>query len=190
MQVRSLALLLVTGAVVLVSSCGANQPSRDVASVDTAARPSATASGSAPSDEEFKKAVQRYQQCLRDHGFNGGGGVIDGNGDSGPETVTPDPNAAPPEGNLKELSEAQEKCREFQPDGGVMPTADPEMMDKQREWARCLRDKGLEVSDTGNGSPQVAVPDDDPEAKKKVDECDQQVFGASPQSGSSVGGSR
>ncbi len=174
----------------LVSSCGGNQPSRDVASVNTTSRPSATVSDSATSDEEFKKAVQRYQQCLRDHGFNGGSGVVDGSGDSGPG-ATVDPSAAPSDnGNLEQLTEAQKKCREFLPNGGVMPTADPEAMDKQREWARCLRDKGLEVSDTGDGAPQVGVPDNDPEAKKKVDECDRQVFGASPQGGSSVGGSK
>lgn len=181
MRARLLTVFLVAGAVALAGGC-AEEPTRDVASLETtsAAAPDGDGQSSgtgnqALSEEDFKKAIERYQQCLRDNGFTGGSGAASGEGGEGP-LITIDPNAPGAQGG-GDLAAAQEKCREFMPNGGVMPTSDPEVMDKVREWTKCVREKGLEVIDNGRGSPQVGVPEGDTEARRKLDECDQQIYG-------------
>lgn len=162
-----------------------------MASLKTPTSTSAAAPGGPGSSDEFKQAVQRYQQCMRDNGFAGSGGTVDSDGTGqGPVVVEPGTKPSDRERD-RQFAEAQQKCRQFLPNGGAMPTPDPDLLDKQRKWIRCLQDKGLDVAESTDGSaPQVGIPDNDLEARKKVEECDKQVFGALPQSETTVGGTR
>ena len=49
-----------------------------------------------------------------------------------------------PQGTDKaKVDAANEKCKQFLPNGGQPMKADPEMQEKMRQFAQCMRDNGL-----------------------------------------------
>jgi hypothetical protein len=83
----------------------------------------------------------KYAQCMREHGvdmpdpqFEGGGVMM-----------------KLPEGTDKaKLDAANQQCKQFMPNGGQPMKADPQMQEKMRKFAQCMRENGLpEFPDPG-----------------------------------------
>jgi hypothetical protein len=93
----------------------------------TSAAPSATATPD-------KDAPLKFAQCMRKNGM----------------TWFPDPEPGgrmtirTPKGmDPKKFEAAQEACKEFAPNGGEPMKADPQMLEKARQMARCMRENGV-----------------------------------------------
>ncbi len=84
-----------------------------------------------------QEAALKFVQCMRDHGvdmadpeFSGDGGMSIQIGGEGVDPSTVDA--------------AMEACREYAPfNSGSGPAPDPEMEEKMRQFAQCMRDNGV-----------------------------------------------
>jgi hypothetical protein len=86
--------------------------------------------------QEDADALVRFAQCMREHGQN----VPDPDGDS--YSITPPsggPNAA--------WDAAMEACRGHLPDGGAPEPPDAAELEAQRQYATCMREHGIDMSD-------------------------------------------
>jgi hypothetical protein len=99
------------------------------------AEPSASASTGSAEDRD---AIFAYAKCMRENGVPN----------------FPDPEVGEHgefrlslpggEGFDKEkVDAAQEKCKKLMPNGGEPPKADPEQIDRMREYAKCMRENGV-----------------------------------------------
>jgi hypothetical protein len=175
MQARSLVVLAVTAILTGTAGCTVDGGGAEVASLQTS-----TSGPTAPSAEQGAD-FDKYRACLRENGVELESGKLsdDGNGQGGPATVNPPSAQAGGEAAREKAARAAEKCRSLTPDGGVATTQDPELLDMQRAWARCLREKGYDVPDPSpDGRGNVTLPDS-PEANKAVAECQAQAYGDS-----------
>ena len=100
-------------------------------------------SGNAATDEKTK--ALKYAQCMRDNGvdmpdptFGEDGSVRGGVMAMGKDD---DPTA---------FTEAQEACKEFQSPTSFDPD-DPKVVEERLEFARCMRDHGVDVPDPQAG---------------------------------------
>jgi hypothetical protein len=133
MRIRTgllLCLLLALG----VAGCGGGGGGGGVATANggSSARPSSSAGGAGLSDHEKDL---RFAQCMRDNGVpkypdpdaNGGGGV-----DLNQLGV-----------DKAKVDAAQEKCKQYAPNGGVPRTPDAQQVERMRQYARCMRENGV-----------------------------------------------
>jgi len=83
-------------------------------------------------------AMVNFAKCMREHGQN----VPDPDGDSDTYAVTPPsggPNAA--------WDAAMDACRHFLPAGGAPGGVSQQDLEAQRQYAKCMRDHDIEMSD-------------------------------------------
>jgi len=95
-----------------------------------------SSNGSGGTDDP--NAMVHFAQCMREHGQN----VPDPAGDSDTYAVTPPsggPNAA--------WDAAMEVCRHFLPGGGAPGGVNSQELEAQRQYAKCMRDHNIEMSD-------------------------------------------
>lgn len=122
-----LGLLLALG----LAGCGAADGNEGVA---TAGSPGATSSAQADQASDLGDGV-KFAQCMRENGIdmpdpeqNEGGGF----------------DLSMPEGTSREKADAaQEKCKQFLPNGGEQEKMDPERLEQLRKFAKCMRENGL-----------------------------------------------
>jgi hypothetical protein len=116
-----------------------------VASAQTGATASAGPSTAAAEDPD---AALKFSQCMREHGIS----------------WFPDPVGGRMEVNMPrgqdqtKMNAAQDACKKFMPNGGKPPKMSPEMLEKLRQLAKCMRD---------NGVPNF--PDPDPDGGLAID---------------------
>lgn len=125
--------LLVAGLALGAVGCGSDGTVPGVATAGGATG-SPTSSASAPVDE--KDAALAYARCMRGNGVPN---FPDPDvGDHGEMRVTI------PDGTDKTaVDRAVEKCRHLLPNGGEPGKADPEQVEKLREYAKCMRANGV-----------------------------------------------
>jgi hypothetical protein len=131
MRLRTLALALLAACALAVAACGGDEG--DASTGDGGAARERT------SDAEFKRAMEAYAECMREHGID----FPDPNSDDGPSLTRID---APPE----EMREAEEACAKHR--DNIKP---PELSDEQQqefkeaalEHARCMREHGIDFPD-------------------------------------------
>lgn len=111
-------LLIALGA---ASACGSD-------SKEPAAGSSPTAGGSA----------QRFAACMRDHGQN----VADPDPANNGMAVTP-----PAGGDQRAWQTALRACQQYMPNGGEPAAPDPNELEGLRQYAACMRDHGVELTD-------------------------------------------
>jgi hypothetical protein len=146
-----------------VAACGGPKPSGGPAAADSID----------PLDQGRK-----FAKCMRDHGVDvpdpgAGGGV-------GVGRNTPDP-AASLDPNSPTVKAAIEACKSLDPNGGeVPPPIDPTQLAQMRDYAKCMRDHGVDMPDPnpngGPRSPQAANPND-PLVKAAGEACKDKVPG-------------
>ncbi len=103
--------------------------------------PSPRPTGSVDAAEQGR----RFAQCMRDNGIdmedpdgNGGGGMRSLRG----KNIDKD-----------KLDKALQACRSLTPNGGQGQALDPQEQEKLRQWARCMRDHGVDVPDPDPNNP-------------------------------------
>lgn len=144
MRVRTasvLGLLLVLG--LTVTGCAKPSGGDGVASAGgtpTASASSATGN-SRPDPVKDQENFLKYAQCMRDQGIDMPDPKMDGGGIS----------MMIPQGTDKaKVDAANELCKQHLPNGGQPMKADPEMQEKMRKFAQCMRENGLpEFPDPG-----------------------------------------
>jgi hypothetical protein len=128
-------------AALLIAACGAAASKDGVATLAPGASsgPAASTSPSAASEEDVRKAMLAYSQCMRDHGvanfpdpkFDEGGGVSL----TLPEGVGPDSPT---------MQVAETACEGFRPrpsEGGAVPSK--ERYEQALKFAECMRSHGV-----------------------------------------------
>jgi hypothetical protein len=150
-------LLLSLAAIALLAACSGASAAPSVASLDdpaASADPNASPSASAPTDPQ--EAFLAYAQCMRDNGIDmpdpevndeGGGkfsvGFSAGDGPGAGGAVNSDKFAA-----------ADEECRALLENAigeGGRPELSPEDEAKMLDFARCMREHGIDMPDPGAG---------------------------------------
>jgi hypothetical protein len=154
-----LLLLLVLGA------CSAGAAPSGVASlVDPSASPDASPTASV----DPEAAMQAFSACMREHGVNVQFSSV-GDDAGGPVTSTDKGSDKGDEGrpiDKGEFAAAEKACKHLLPKGGTDGPAgeiDPEFQDKMLEFAKCMREHGVDMPDpqfgTG-GNVTIGGPDD------------------------------
>ncbi|MEV8634787.1 hypothetical protein AB0395_24340 [Streptosporangium sp. NPDC051023] len=171
MNVRPL--LAVAPLVLALAACGAGSASGAGAGADGiagasggTAKPSASASGSAPADR--RDAQLKFAQCMREHGVD-----------------VPDPEAdgrmiirQPKGGDEAKTEKAMQECQHFMKDavgGKGGPASDPKARDQMLKYAQCMREHGVDMPDPdANGRFRVHLPgggDGEQKVKKAQEAC-------------------
>jgi hypothetical protein len=108
--------------------------------VATAGGLNSTAPNATPSADRADLA-RKFQECMKEQGVEvqmadagGGAGLIQaspggGGGDSGPDP--------------QKVQAAMEKCKQYAPNGGQPPKADPAQAAAMLRFAKCMRDNGV-----------------------------------------------
>ncbi len=146
MRVRTasvLGLLLVLG----LAASGCAKPSGGDGVASAGGTPTASASSgtgdSRPDPVKDQENFLKYAQCMREQGVDMPDPQMDGGGIS----------MMIPQGTDKaKVDAANELCKQHLPNGGQPMKADPEMQEKMRKFAQCMRDNGL---------PDFPDPDED-----------------------------
>lgn len=144
-------LLLIT---VLAACSGGATPS-GVATLQSPGAGEADPSASPSASLDPETARLEFARCMREHGIDlpdpGSGGA------SGPITIGgngPD---------VEKMQDAMEACQRFLGDAvGAPAEIDPEMQDKMLEFAKCMRENGVDFADPdfsgGGGRIQIGGP--------------------------------
>lgn len=132
-----------------------NDSNNGVASAGGAksASPNAAAAPSGDQDE----LAQQFQRCMKEQGVE----VQMATGGGGSTTMEVGPGAsgdpAGSQSDPKKVEAAMEKCKQYAPNGGTPPKADPAQAEALLKFARCMRDNGV-----------ANFPDPDPNGGVKV----------------------
>jgi hypothetical protein len=148
-------------ATLALAGCAPTAPT-GVASLD-----GGTGSTSSPqaTDEPSQGDQVKFAECMREHGID-----------------MPDPDPSEdggfgimiPQGTSKEAADAAiEACKEFMPNGGEPPHLNAEELAAMREFAKCMRENGIENFPDPSADGGIAIeanPDDpdgiDPESQE------------------------
>jgi hypothetical protein len=168
-RARALSVVLaVTAALGALAACGRPEPAPDVASVDQAgAGAGATPEPSlSPEDRRVK-----FAQCMREHGVpleDNGGAIRIGGPDS--------------EIDLAQAEAAMQACRQYSPFGEGGPGADPQTEERIRQFARCMRERGVEdFPDPDAGRMRIdGRVADDPDFPAAQRECGREFLPSAP----------
>lgn len=104
-----------------------------------------TASGGGPSDQtggtsptsDPARSFQEFAGCMREHGLD----VPDPDPNSGDVALTPPPGAR------TAWDTAMRACQQFLPNNGEPAVSDPEQLEALRQYAACMREHGIEMTD-------------------------------------------
>ena len=172
------ALLLTVGLV----GCGGNGGDDGIASANgSASSPSNSASSGSGSEQD---QALRYAQCMRENGV--------------PKFPDPDEDFASEPGSQKEIlgsfgtdlgelgvdeakfDAAHETCRRYLPNGGGPPRPDPDVVEQKRQYARCMRDNGVQnfPDPSADGRFQIdpnEIDTDSPTYKAADEKCNDEI---------------
>jgi hypothetical protein len=118
---------LAAGLILLAATgCDTPRSGDDVASASGSAR--ASGGGKVPPRGDALK----FAQCMRDNGVPDFRDPGDEGGALVPEGTDP-----------KAVEAAQQKCKQYLPDGGQPPNVSAEDIERSRRFAQCMRDNGV-----------------------------------------------
>jgi hypothetical protein len=170
----ALALLLVVG---LVAGCG-DDSTGGVARADAdGSGTAATTTSTTEASVDAEQAQLDFARCMRDQGL---------------DFPDPEPDAEgnlqfrPPDGDLDQgaLQDGLEACEQHLENAGgpLADPDDPEFQDSQLDFARCMRDEGIDVPDPqagqAPGAGAAGIDTDDPAVQAALDECGSLIAGA------------
>jgi hypothetical protein len=169
MRITGIPLALAAAALAALSACGgASDDSGGVASVNGGA---ATAAASASPSADSAAQALKFAQCMRDNGV--------------PDFPDPGPNGGFSGAMSNRLDEpAVEKalraCRSELPGARRDALADPEVQEKLRQLAQCLRDEGYDVPDPDPNNPAGmlgagGLDRTDPKLRQAIEACQEKV---------------
>jgi hypothetical protein len=128
-----------------LSGCGKNPDDGIASAGQNQAQTQATG---APVSDDPQERARQFAQCMRDQGIDmpdptftddGGMSIQIGPGEAQEGAVGIDPKQ-----DMAKFEAAHKACQAYMPNGGEMGKADPEMEAKMREFAKCMRENGVE----------------------------------------------
>ncbi len=165
-----------------LTACG-KKPGDGIA---TAGKNSANPSG-APVASDPQDRMRQFAQCMRDNGIDMPDPQMDGNGgfsvQIGPAEGAAPADQGPSKADQEQMHKAMEACQKYAPSGGDgSAKIDPQAIEQMRQFAKCMRDNGVEnfpdPSDSGGITVQAGGPGsndgfnpDDPTFKAAQDKC-------------------
>jgi len=90
-------------------------------------------------DAERDDMARQFASCMRDNGVD----MPDPDTDGGLSVTSGTAEA----GSMDEMDAAFDACREFMPNGGEPMKMTPEDLEAQREFAKCMREHGMDMPD-------------------------------------------
>jgi hypothetical protein len=160
-----------------VAGCGGGGNNRDgVASLSGANKPTTTTSAGPVSKQ---KAALEFARCMRQHGIDMPDPQFSGN------RITQELRGGPGKKGPDDpkFKAAQQACNKYLPNGGQPPKLNPQERQQLVEFARCMREHGIDVPDPGPNSGGIVVkrsgangrnapePEDDPKFKAAQQAC-------------------
>jgi len=122
-----------------------------------------TASATVQPSVDRAEMTRKFVACMKDQGVD----VQMGSSEKGAgEPVQVDPGAGGAQ-DPKKVEAAMEKCKQYAPNGGEPPKADPAQLEAQRNFSKCMRENGVANFPDPDGSGSIAVQKDsgiDPES--------------------------
>jgi hypothetical protein len=119
-------------------------------------------------DAERDDMARKFASCMRDNGVDmpdpdteGGLSVASGTAEVG---------------SMEEMDAAFEACREFMPGGGEPVKMTPEDLEAQREFAKCMREQGIDMPDpdpNGGMSGALEMPEDTKAFEAALEACNE-----------------
>jgi hypothetical protein len=109
------------------------------------ARPTARASHDPATDQQ---AMLRFSQCMRENGVPNFPDPVFG--DNGGMSIN-----VPAGTDRATVDAAQQKCKQYLPDGGQPERPDPQGLERMRQFAQCMREHG--VPDFPDPSENAAI---------------------------------
>ena len=184
MRLRLAGALLALPLAVALAGCAGEVTDDGIATAgDGSATPSASASGASDlSDEEM---ALKFAQCMREHGID----MEDPEPGSGGFGIDIGPGS-----DKAKVDAAMEACKAYAPFGGEPPTPNPEMAERMREFAKCMRENGVpnfpdpEEDGLMRIGPDVGLDPNDPTFKAAEEKCQQEVGLPKPNSSKAVAG--
>ncbi|WP_117214677.1 hypothetical protein [Allorhizocola rhizosphaerae] len=138
--------------------------------------------------------MRQFAQCMRDNGVDMPDPQIVEDGEKGGEgdfKVEMRQDAGPGEAgsaagpgatDMEKFKKAEEACKDYMPEGGTLSgPADPQMQEKMRQMAKCMRENGFEnFPDPQEGGGIAIGPDSgidprDPKFREAQKKCDEQA---------------
>jgi hypothetical protein len=141
MRIRAglvLGLLLALG----VAGCGGADGAGGGDGVATAGGPGGSATSTTkPGERSDQEAALEYAKCMREHGVNMPDPQV---GDGGEMRLTlPAPEGADQEQTKEKIEAAERQCKQYLPNGGEPPKADPQDLEQMRKFSQCMRENGV-----------------------------------------------
>jgi hypothetical protein len=132
---------------VALAACGSSGSGDDVASAGGTR-------SSSPAPRAGDDSGLKFAKCMREHGVD----IPD------PEPGKQPPVVDGPAGSREH--KALESCKQFLPSGGEVEKISPEDLEKVRQYAKCMREHGIDMPDPGpDGSLTGGVVTGDDAAK-------------------------
>ncbi|WP_141577876.1 hypothetical protein [Actinomadura sp. WMMA1423] len=167
MRLRILAALPLAAALVL-TGCGSDDKGDTVASANGGAKQGdAKPGGDQLSPEE--RGV-KFAQCMREHGVD----MEDPKPGEGARIKV--------KGNKAVVDKAMEACRQYSPMENRTGAPDPKMQERAREFAKCMRENGVEnFPDPDPNQPGIRIDKktvgDDPDLETAQQKCEKVLQG-------------
>jgi hypothetical protein len=143
-------------------------------------------SSSAPVATDPQERMRQFTQCMRDNGIDMKDAEVSGDGgfsvQIGPGEGAAPADQGPNKEDMEKMQKAMEACKQYAPGGGDLGKPDPAMQEKMREFAKCMRENGVEnfpdpqenggimIQGGGPGSNDGLNPDD-PTFKAAQEKC-------------------
>jgi hypothetical protein len=173
----ALGLLLVLG----VAGCGGSDGDDGIASAGGTPSASASAGGAGGPDTAAEDGL-KFARCMRENGI--------------PNFPDPKPNdgggfdISLPDGVDKaKVDAAQERCKQYMPNGGEPQKMPQERLEQLRKYSKCMRDNGVtdfpDPTDQGLQIDGNKVNPNDPKVKAARNACDK--YQPAPPKGESAG---
>ena len=99
-----------------------------------------SASPNATASVDQEELARKFQQCMKDQGVDVQL-AVPGSAGGGPVQMSPGAGQQVPDRSKMEA--AMEKCKQYAPNGGQPPKADPAMAEAMLKFAKCMRDNGV-----------------------------------------------
>ena len=163
---RLLGVLLLAG--VMLAGCGTDKTDDDIA---TAGNPVAGGATPSPTMDNAERG-RKFAQCMRENGIPMEDPEIGENGEFKVKIGDKPGSAAGPMDKTK-ADAAMKACRQFLPNGGPIGALDPEMVEKMRKYAVCMRANGVDFPDPDeNGMIRLErVPGNDAAFEAAEEKC-------------------
>jgi hypothetical protein len=129
-------LLTIVAALALLSGCAGDKDKGDGVATAGDATSSASAAADTGGDDAAKAA--KFAQCMRDNGVDMPDPTVDG----GKVTFGGPAEADGQPLDREKVNAAQQKCKQYLPNGGEPPQVSAEDLEKMRKFSQCMRENG------------------------------------------------